>query len=272
MVRSNIHTHSRYSDGANTLEELVQTALARDFVSLGFSEHAWAPYDSACCIPKEDVPRYLAEAARLKERYTGQIELYIGFEVDCYEHTPKEGLDFTIGSVHYVYDEIRDAYYTIDYQPEMFEKARDLVAGGDVRELVRIYYDRLAGFVEQYRPDVVGHIDLIAKLNDRFRFFDAQSAWYRNQMGETAERISKTGSIVEVNTGGIARGYKTEPYPSREFLGMLRSLEVPVLFSSDAHAADHLDFWFDNAREILRDVGYRSHRRLQGGAFIEIEI
>lgn len=271
-VQSNIHTHSRYSDGANTLEELVWAALDKGFVSLGFSEHAWAPYDGDVCIKKEDVPLYLAEAARLKAEYAGRIELYVGFEVDCYEHTPKAGLDFTIGSVHYLYDAAADAYYTIDYQPEQFEKARDRIAGGDVRELLRLYYGEVIRLTEEYRPDIVGHLDLITKLNGRHHYFDETSAWYRALVEDTARRLAAAGVIVEVNTGGIARGYKTEPYPSREFLALFRELGVPVLLSSDAHAAANLDFWFDESAALLREVGYRSAKRLEGGRFVDVEL
>lgn len=270
--RSNIHCHSVYSDGANTLEEMVLAAIGKGFVSLGFSEHAWTPYDGDCCIPKEDVPRYMAEAAALKEKYAGKIELYIGFELDSFEHTPKEALDFTIASSHYMYDGRAGAYYTIDYKTENFEKARDLIAGGDIRRMLAMYFDQLVGFARAYNPDVIGHLDLITKLNGGGRYWDEGSGWYRALMEKTAQRIAATGCIVEVNTGGITRGYKSGPYPSRELLGMLCALETPVLLSSDAHTAKTLDFWFDEAEALLRDVGYYSVKQLRGGKFVDVEL
>lgn len=271
MIRSNLHCHSRFSDGADTLEELVQAAIRKGFVSLGFSEHAWTPYDSDCCMKRGDLSDYLAEARRLRKAYAGQIELCVGLEVDAFEPASKEGLDFTIGSVHYLRDPGGE-YHCIDYLPHLFEAARDRAAGGSVEKMVRMYFDLVAGFAENYRPDVIGHVDLIKKLNGDGRYFDESGGWYRRLVEETAERIAATGCIVEVNTGGICRGYREEPYPSRPFLKILRALGVPVLISSDAHTADTLDFWFEEAEALLREVGYRSAMQRRGGRFLQMEL
>lgn len=270
MSWSNIHSHSRYSDGENTLEEMVQAAIQKGFVSLGFSEHAYAPYDTECCMTQEDIPRYFAEAAQIKTKYAGQIELYTGLEVDAYTPADKTGLDFTIGSVHYIHDPAEDVYYSIDYRHEHFMQARDRAAGGDIRRLVQIYYTTLLDFARTYRPDVIGHLDLITKLNGDGRYFDEDSGWYRAQLVEVAEQVAETGCIVEVNTGGIARGYRPEPYPSRELLALLLARDVPVMLNSDAHTAQNLDYWFPQAVDLLREVGYRSVRQLRGGGFVEV--
>lgn len=272
IPRSNLHTHSKFSDGHDTPEAMVLAAIDKGFVSLGFSEHAWAPYDGEVCIKKEDIPLYFAEIARLKERYADRIEIYTGFEVDCYETTSKEGLDYTIGSAHYLRTADAQEYYPIDYKPELFEQARDRAAGGDMREMLQLYYDSLIHFIEWYRPDIVGHLDLITKLNDRHHYFDPESGWYRTLMREVAERVAATGCILELNTGGIARGYKEEPYPCRELLGMLRELKAPILISSDAHSAEHLDYWFDEAESLLREVGFRSVKLLQSGHFVDVAL
>lgn len=270
MIWSNIHTHSSYSDGANTLEEMVQAALADGFVSLGFSEHAYAPYDTDCCIPEAEMPNYLAEMATLKAKYAGQIELYTGLEVDCYHPTSKKGLDFTIGSMHYIHDPVEDVYYSIDYLHEHFALARDHAAGGDIRRMAKLYYTTLLDFVEDDKPDVIGHLDLLVKLNGDGRYFDESSGWYRALLAETAERVAATGCIVEVNTGGIARGYRAEPYPSRELLSLLFQRKVPVMLNSDSHAVETLDFWFGEAAELLREVGYKAVCQLRGGRFVEV--
>ena len=37
----NLHTHSTYCDGNDTLEEMIQTCMAKGFTSLGFSGHSY---------------------------------------------------------------------------------------------------------------------------------------------------------------------------------------------------------------------------------------
>lgn len=269
MIRQNLHTHSVFSDGKNTCEEMVLSALQKGFSSLGFSEHAYTPYDSDCCIKKNDIPRYFSEVNRLREKYAGQIQLFLGFECDCYYDTPKDGLDFTIGSVHYICDESTGEYFAIDYKTEIFEQALKQVAGGDIRKFAGLYYGNVTKMAQAYKPDIVGHMDLITKLNRGNRYFDPKSQWYRQMIREAAEQIAETGCIVEINTGGMSRGATDVPYPSLEILSMLFKLGVPVIVSSDAHSADTVGFWFDNAVEILKKAGYRSIKQLTAGGFVD---
>lgn len=269
-IRSNLHTHSQFSDGKAAAEEFVLLAIQKGFVSLGFSEHGYAPYDPECCIKKANIPLYLAEMVRLKNKYSGVIELYTGFESDYF--CPADKLDFSIGSVHYLKDEETEKYYAVDYRPQLFEQALHHVAGGDIRALVQLYYSQVADMAEQYRPDILGHLDLITRLNGQGRYFDPDSGWYNGIVAQTTERIAKTGCIVEVNTGGIYRGGLSQPYPSASILAQLRELAVPVTISSDAHEPAGLDFYFAEAATLLKKTGYTAVKQLQGGKFVDVEL
>ena len=44
-MKQNLHTHSIYCDGNDTLEEMVQTAIRKHFDILGFSGHGHVEYD-----------------------------------------------------------------------------------------------------------------------------------------------------------------------------------------------------------------------------------
>ena len=50
---------------------------------------------------------------------------------------------------------------------------------------------------------------------------------------------------LEVNTGGIARGYTEEPYPAVDLLARWLNAGKKVLFSSDCHNAEQLLFGYD---------------------------
>lgn len=272
MIRQNLHTHSRFSDGENTCEEIILAAIEKGFTGIGFSEHAYTPYDSECCIKKENIPAYFAEAQRLKLKYAGIIDVFLGFELDADCHTEMAGLDYTIGSKHYFFNEATGEYYNIDYKHDIFQKALGLVAGGDIERMARMYYDGLCRMLETEKPDIAGHIDLITKLNADGRYFDTKAAWYVRVLDETAACIARTGCIVEVNTGGIYRGATTVPYPAPEFLARLFDLGVPVTVSSDSHNVKSLDFWFAEAESLLRKTGYRSVKALTAKGFVDVEI
>lgn len=63
-LRSCVHTHTTFCDGASTPEETVQAALGLGFVSLGFSGHGAAAYDDAAMTPAAEV-QYRREILRL---------------------------------------------------------------------------------------------------------------------------------------------------------------------------------------------------------------
>lgn len=271
-IRSNLHTHTSYSDGANTPEELIQEALEAGFVSLGFSDHAYAPYDTDCCMKEEALPQYLAELRQLREKYAGRLEIYIGLESDYYHVPSPDGLDFIIGSVHSIRDETTGMYHCVDSTHAAFEKALEHSGGGSVKKLVERYYGLVTDVALRQKPDIIGHLDLITKLNSDNRYFDSQSNWYLEITAATVQAIKKSGCIVEVNTGGMTRGYTTCPYPEKPVLAQLFHNRIPVTISSDAHDRKDLASCFDQAAALLWEVGYRSTLQLRQGRFVEVPL
>ena len=67
-ILSDMHTHTTFCDGANTVEEMVQQAIKLGFVSIGFSIHGWQPW--------EVVPVTLEKEAKYREEIMGLLEIY----------------------------------------------------------------------------------------------------------------------------------------------------------------------------------------------------
>ena len=61
--KQNLHTHSLFCDGKNSLEEMVKEAITQDFTSIGFSSHAYTafPFDECGIKSKEK------ESGRIRE-------------------------------------------------------------------------------------------------------------------------------------------------------------------------------------------------------------
>ena len=100
--KTNFHTHSVYCDGKDTLEELVEQALAMGMDALGFSGHSFTPFDQSYCMSLKDTLEYQKEVRALKEKYRGKIKLYLGIEQDFYSPESTDEYDYVIASVHYV--------------------------------------------------------------------------------------------------------------------------------------------------------------------------
>ncbi|HET7479876.1 MAG TPA: hypothetical protein VFJ72_10235, partial [Rubrobacteraceae bacterium] len=100
------------------------------------------------------------------------------------------------------------------------------------------------------RFEVLGHPDLI-KIFRKFPDRDITP-----MLEETADAIAESGIVVDVNAAGLRKPIG-EIYPSRKFLEMFHRRGVPIILSSDAHAADQVAAGYDTSLKLVHDVGYR---------------
>ena len=98
---TNYHSHSLYCDGRASMEDFVRFALSEGFTSYGFSSHAPLPFSTAWTMEWDRMNDYQAEFHRIKEKYAGKIELYLGLEID-YLNELKEKFENTGGKFYYV--------------------------------------------------------------------------------------------------------------------------------------------------------------------------
>lgn len=266
-MRFNFHTHTTFSDGKNTPEEVLQTALSFGFLSIGFSDHGFTPYDTRYCMKDED--GYVAEIHRLKEKYKGKIEVYLGVEEDSRAQVDRSKFDYIIGSCHYI--TAGDRTLVLDSNYDYFSKCL-AACGGDELALAKAYYEPFVQYILQRRPDVIGHFDLLTKFDEKEkdRFLSSETYWRLAQF-YTQEAL-RAGSIFEVNTGLITRGYRTMPCPHEKLLSIIKTGGGKVTLSSDSHAAETLEKNFEQAKQILQDVGFDSVYALSGGKWIKIRL
>ena len=256
-ITSNPHTHTPFCDGKNTAEEMVLAAIKAGFTSLGFSGHSPTPFDPGDFTGVVDIPGYIREIERLKDVYRGKLDIHLGMEIDYFSQVDRENFDYIIGAVHYIKDEAREVYYTVDNTAEELEACIEEAFGGDALAMVQRYYDLVVEMARQYRPHILGHFDLVRKLNAGDCFFDEDSPEYRDIALAALEKAAHTGCIFEINSGGIYRGYTRDPYPADFLLKRLAELEVPIIISSDAHDDNSLDFYFDEILSSLPSLGFK---------------
>ena len=61
---------------------------------------------------------------------------------------------------------------------------------------------------------------------------------------------------LEINTGGVARGYRTDFYPAPFLLERWRELGGKVILTADAHSTENLLFGFEQAAEYAKTAGF----------------
>ena len=266
---SNAHTHTQYCDGRNTAREMLQAAQGRGFVSLGFSGHGAQGFDAAYAMDGGRQEAYRAELRALQAEEQ-DVRLWVGLEQDALvsaEQKAKNRLDFDyiLGSTHYLCRDFQGVPVAVDGDLGPLKDYTRQTYGGDMLAAVQAYFDAHAAMVLTDRPDVIGHFDLIRKHAKRQQLFDPESAAYRKIALDALEAVSASGCVLEVNTGGMARGYLQEPYPTRELLLAWREMGGVVTLTSDCHSAALMDFAFGPTLAELKKLGYHSLRRLGAG-------
>ena len=180
------------------------------------------------------------------------------------------GFDYVIGSCHFL---LQDEEY-ID-----FDRDAATVAGiieknfaGDPMAYAKAYYAQLATLPEYGKFDILGHFDLITKHCEKVDFFDTDSKEYRHAAMEAMEALAGKIPYFEVNTGAIARGYRTTPYPMPYFIKEFKRLGFGVIISSDCHDKNFLDCHFREAEQLLWECGYREKFVLTKDGFAPVAL
>lgn len=258
-----VHTHSVLCDGKNTLEEMARAAFDAGAVSFGASGHSCTPipWDQGNVLT-EDTAAYQAEVLRLRQEYQGRMEVLLGVEQDSQSPQPvPDWAEYWIGSVHNLYDPRTGHYHCVDWGAEKLEACRQEMFGGDTMAMVRRYYADVAAMAQR-KPTILGHLDLIVKLNRDGRFFDEESPEYRAAALEALHAADPAATLLEINTGAVSRGYRDAPYPAPFLLREWRDMGGRIILTADAHSAGAVVYGYDQAAQLARCVGFREHTLL----------
>ncbi len=268
--KQNLHVHSIYCDGKDSPEEMIKAAIEAGFDSLGFSIHSYLSCSRSGLLRREKVEKYNVEIERVKEKYKGIFPVYRGIEYDIYADDPCEGYEYAIASVHYLktgdglvtFD--RDVTGTLEYIDKYFE--------GDPMKLAKEYYSLLAIAPEYGKFDIIGHFDLVTKNNELHHFLDTDSKEYKNYFREAIDALKGKIPLFEVNTGALARGYRSSPYTDFEIVKHMKEKGFGAVISSDCHDRRYIDSGYGMAEDILREAGYKTKFIFNGNDFDEVEL
>ncbi|KAF2731655.1 histidinol-phosphatase [Polyplosphaeria fusca] len=272
------HSHSGQFCGhaKNTLEEVVQTAISKGFQSFAMTEHI--PRHLADFYPEEEKHHteeslaklfddFTVEAARVREKYSSEIRLFIGFESEWIRPESldmirglldKYTFDLFVGSVHHAHT------IPIDFDRATYEKAREKAGGVDER-LFEDYFDSQYEMLQKLQPPVVGHFDLIRLLSDApdANFEGLKGVWERIQ--RNLEYIASYGGILELNSAGLRKGL-AQPYPCLGVCQLFLRLRGRFTISDDSHGVDQVGTNYARLLEFIKTTGITDISYADSGA------
>lgn len=229
--------------GGYTLDwtnKFIETAVERGLKELWLLEHCYlfpefVPMYGGVCAQSDYIrawftrkagTRKLSDYLRLVEKVrAAEVPLKIRFGLEvCYfkeqedfirRETKDLGLDFLVGSVHYIDN------FAFDHKPEHWE-------GVDVDSVYRRYFETSLDLAKSGLFDGIAHPDNVKLFGQRpsyslLPYYDA-----------LAKELAKRGLYAEQN-GGVSRRCGAELGMNAELLKALQKDGVKILTASDAH-------------------------------------
>lgn len=266
---ANYHTHSVYCDGRDTPAEMAQAAFDLGFGALGFSGHR-DPAFSPCGMTREKEAAYRREVNALREAYAGRMEIFCGIEQDILAGPRDPGYDYAIGSVHWI---PRDGHHLpVDLSAQEVRRNIGLYYGGDALAYAEDYYALAARVKQETRCDIIGHFDLLTKFDEEGQMFSPGDARYRRCVLDVLDTLAQPGTVFEINTGAMARGYRRTPYPAMWILREIRRRGCSVMINSDCHDRNFLAHGFGDALRAAHEAGFDSRIVFTQGRFVPIPL
>ena len=197
-----------------------------------------------------DYPKYMQAIKDMQAKYGDKITIKTGLEFGIQMHTIDQfeqlfhryPFDFILLSVHQVEDK---EFWTQDFQ-----------RGRSQQQYNERYYEEMLHLVENYQNYcVLAHMDLITR-------YDEAGIYPFEKIKPLIEKILsiviQNGKGIEFNTSYGRYGLK-DTTPSTDILKLYHELGGKIItIGSDSHKPEHLGAGFDEAKRILKNLGFET--------------
>jgi len=243
-MRIDLHNHTtRCNHAKGSMQSYIERAMEQGIDIYGFSEHAPMDFDKHYRLKFDEMQLYVADVKMLQEQYKDDIKILLGYEVDYLKgHMDKRvisaDVDYMIGSVHFL------GKWGFD-NPEF----KDEYQNRNIDDIWQEYFNNIEAMAKTKYFDIVGHLDLI-------KIFNYMPKKDIRLIAQNAlKAIKKSNMVLELNTAGLRKPCK-EIYPSPSLLEMAYELNIPITFSSDAHAIGQVGYKYSQALQLAKSIGY----------------
>lgn len=202
-IKGDLHMHTTWSDGAYSLEEMIDACRAKGYEYMAITDHS-NYLKVANGLSAERLEKQLKEIKELNQKYD-DIEILAGIEMDIlpdgsldYDDELLSQLDIVIASIH-----------------SSFSQSQEKIM------------KRLQTALNN------PHVDIIAHPTGRII---GQRKGYDVDVNELIKQAAKTGTALELNANPNRLDL------SAEYAEIAQEHGVPMIINTDAHDIPHLEF------------------------------
>jgi histidinol-phosphatase (PHP family) len=260
---SDYHLHLRPDEREASAEQSFTTANAeryreaaqeRGIEELGVSEHIYRfrqalelwrhPFWERYAL--DDIDEY---CAFVRERTDLRLGIEADFVPGAEDRTANlleaRDFDYVIGSVHFIREGAVDMDDFTVWDPKH--------PGRSPEEVWRRYFETVAESAKSGLFDIIAHPDLV-KIWGSAHPGRIPAGDLRHYYEPAVEAIAEAGVAVEVSTAGLRKPVG-EIYPAPPFLAMCLEAGTPIALSSDAHRPQDVGAGYEQALELLAELG-----------------
>ena len=150
-------------------------------------------------------------------------------------------------SVHFL--QYEDTYDCIDFSDEVYLSFAEKVGG--IQAMYTLYYNAVKRSIDvdlgPFKPKRIGHPTLIHK----FQHAHNETIDDLQQIEMLLLHMKNKGYELDLNSAGLSKPFCKEPYPPLESIRYAQSIQLPLVFGSDAHTSKDLHQHFQTINEKL---------------------
>ncbi|WP_055745958.1 PHP domain-containing protein [Brevibacillus choshinensis] len=216
-----LHSHSNYSDGKNSIEQMVGVAVELGYAAIAITDHVWKTSDWI-----EDFSKHMRKVKKIFAKdiyvFSGLEAKVINLEGDIDAAPDVESkVDFLLGSIH-----------RIPFSGGYYSTSKGIL--DSEQEIYNNWITSFENLLKNPRVDIIAHP--LAELK-RFHIELSQK-----QKIEIAELLDGSGKFVEINVRHNA--------PDQDMIELLRIHKTKVVVSSDSHSMEDLKRYYPALKNI----------------------
>ena len=265
MITVDLHTHTKYSHGANSPAEMYASALDKGLTLLGFSEHSPRPLGFDYLHEyREQLTRHLPDYAREvlalkaapREGGHGPCRVLFGMEMDWLDGQEDYtraactayDFDYLLGSVHFL------GRWGFDDGVEPWKSASQ----EECESRYTAYFTAWEAMIRSGLFNIAAHPDLIKIFSvEQFHIWLAK-AESTALIRRCLTALRDAGMAMEISSAGLRKACR-EIYPAPPIMALAAELGLPVSFASDAHGVDDVAHGFARLASYAKAFGFREH-------------
>ncbi len=280
MQKFSYHTHTVFSDGADTIDAMLAQAVNLGWAEIGISDHMIihknikkVPYyeflraHNQTNIAYDSFDEALikfnnhAKEVRLTARKYPSLKVSVGYEVDyfTYESWQTEfenfrkqlDYDYMLTGNHFFLSE--DGEYLLDIS------CYNSLPENEKPEPMEVYVHRHLQTVKRAVNsglfNFLAHIDYVRKVKGY------NQSLYNADYDEIINALAKNNMATELSTKGLRKS--DDFFPCHNFLLKIINKKIPLVISDDAHRCSEVGYAFDKAENTLSELRYTNRFNLK---------